>query len=166
MFFDKSAIPERVLTAAADRGRAVHAGCAAYARKLPVILANGEYQYFQSFRDWFDQYVARVLFVEREFVDQKIYFIKGHPDLVCQLTDGREVVVDYKTPQAESRTWAAQLAAYCNLVSLELGKRVDGMALILANDGAAAKAINYQYQESDFAAFVAALTAYRYFKEA
>jgi hypothetical protein len=75
------------------------------------------------------------------------------------------MVIDYKTPVAESRTWRAQLAAYCYLAKPVVGE-VGGMALMLSPNGAAARAIHYQYQAEDFAAFVAALTAYRYFKEA
>ena len=164
VFFDKDSIPARTLEAASDRGRAVHAACAAYAKRLPVILENGSYPYFGSFREWFDKYVKRVLFVEQEFRDDTTYHILGHPDLVAELIDGRVVVVDYKTPQAESRTWAAQVATYCYLVSNRIGGVVHGMALILSDSGGAARAIPYQYKATDFAAFCAALTAYRYFK--
>ena len=164
VFFDKSTIPGDVLEFAANRGTSVHAACAAYARRLPVMIENGGYLYFKSFRDWFDAYVARVLFVEEEFRDDQVYRIVGHPDMVAELTDGRVVVVDFKTPQAESATWRAQIAAYRYLVVLRLKIEIAGMALILNKEGNQARAILYREQASDWAAYLAALTAYRYFR--
>ena len=163
-FNDFSQVPPDRLAAAAARGTAVHQACAAYARGLPVFETSG-YLYFQSFKNWFDKYVKRALFVESEFSDPSVYGIIGHVDLVAELTDGRIVVVDYKTPVAESATWRAQLACYCYLVKPVVGE-VGGMALMLSPDGGAARAIHYKNTASDFAAFLAALSAYRYFKEA
>jgi hypothetical protein len=165
VYFDKSKIPAHVLDAASDRGIDAHAACAAYAKKLPVWVGNGAYPYFQSFRGWFDRFVAKVYFVEQEFDDNQIYFIKGHPDIGARLVDGRDVIVDYKTPQVESRTWAAQIAAYSWLAKLKTGIDFAGMALILDRDGKDARAITYQYTAQDWAAYLAALTAYRWFKK-
>jgi len=164
-FNDFSAVPPDRLEYATRRGTATHAACAAYARSLPVFASNGSAPYFESFRNWFDKYVKRALFVEAEFSDPSVYGIIGHVDLVAELTDGRVVVVDYKTPVAESATWRAQLACYCYLVKPIVGQ-ADAMALMLSPDGSAARAIHYKQQASDFAAFLAALSAYRYFKEA
>lgn len=161
IYFDKSSIRADVLEAATERGIRVHQTCAAYARGLPVMATDG-FLYFQSFQNWFDKYVKRALFVEAEFSDPSVYFIVGHVDLVAELTDGRIVVVDYKTPAAESRTWRAQIAAYCYLVKPVVGDAC-GMALMLEGDGGPAKAIYYTNTAVDFAAFVAALTAYRHF---
>jgi hypothetical protein len=162
-FTDFSSVPPDRLQFAADRGRAVHAACAAYARGLPVLIDNGAYDFFACFRDWYDKHVARALFIESEFSDPHTYGIIGHPDIVCELADGRVVVVDYKTPAVESPTWKAQLAAYCYLVRPVVGD-ADGLALMLSRDGKPARAVTYQRQAQDFAAFVAALTAWRYFK--
>jgi hypothetical protein len=160
VYFDKSAIRPDVLEAASARGAAVHQACAAYARSLPVFETSG-YLYFQSFKNWYDSYVRRALFVETEFSDPACYGIVGHPDLVAELTDGRIVVVDYKTPVVESKTWALQIAAYCHLVEPVVGK-CDGMALLLSPQGNPAMAISYKYQASDFAVFLAALTVWRH----
>jgi len=163
-FNDFSAVPPDRLEFATRRGTAAHAACAAYARSLPVFASNGSAPFFDSFRNWFDKYVKRALFVEAEFSDPSVYGIVGHVDLVAELTDSRIVVVDYKTPVAESRTWRAQLACYCYLVKPVVGE-VGGMALQLSPDGNAARAIHYKNTASDFAAFLAALAAYRAFKE-
>jgi len=60
--------PDR-LAFAAERGSAVHGSCAAYARRLPIILPDNAVPYFESFRGWFDSYVRRAIFVEDEFID-------------------------------------------------------------------------------------------------
>ena len=164
-FFDASAIPPAVLEFASWRGTQVHQACAAYAQSLPVRIGDDEYPYFDSFRVWFDRYVKRALFVEAEFSDPHTYGIVGHPDLVAELTDGRVVVIDYKTPAVAAKSWAAQISAYCYLVRPVVGE-VGGMALQLPRDGSAARAIHYKNTAEDFAAFVAALTAYRHFKGA
>lgn len=162
VYFDRSAIPAGVLEAAAARGSAVHAACAAYAKGLPIIVQNGAVPFFASFRAWFDRYVERALFVEAEFSDTTTYLITGHPDLVAELTDGRVVVVDYKTPAAESSAWRAQVAAYCYLCKPIVGP-CDGMALMLDRDGGPARGIAYKNQAIDFANYLAALQAWRAF---
>jgi len=161
VYFDKSAMRPEVLERASIRGTAVHTACAAYARNLPVFTSNGSAPYFESFRNWFDKYVRKALFVEAEFSDPECYGIIGHVDLVAELTDGRVVVVDYKTPVAESKLWALQISTYCHLVKPVVGK-CDGMALMLSGEGKPAKAIAYKYQASDFAVFLAALTVWRH----
>lgn len=165
VYFDRGGIPDRVLEAAAARGTACHAACAAYARRLPVLVDEAARPYFDSFRAWFDRYVKRVLFVEEAFEDSEVYFIQGHPDIVAEMIDGRVRVIDYKTPQIESRTWRAQCAAYRWLVSRRLKTDdINAMALILSANGGAARGIPYQYESEDWAAYVAALTAFRYFR--
>jgi hypothetical protein len=160
-FNDFSQVPPDRLEFAKQRGTDVHAACSAYARNLPVFASNGSAPYFESFRNWFDKYVKRALFVEAEFSDPSVYGIIGHVDLVAELTDGRVVVVDYKTPVAESKSWALQISAYCHLVNPIVGK-CDGMALQLSPQGNMARAIHYKYQASDFAVFLSALTVWRH----
>jgi len=160
-FNDFSQVPPDRLAYATQRGTDVHAACAAYARSLPVFVSNGSAPYFDSFRNWFDKYVRKALFVEAEFSDPDCYGIIGHVDLVAELVDSRIMVVDYKTPAVESKTWALQISTYCHLVEPVVGK-CDGMALMLSGEGKPAKAIAYKYQASDFAVFLAALTVWRH----
>jgi len=163
-FNDFSQVPPDRLAYATQRGTDVHAACAACARNLPVFASNGSAPYFESFRNWFDKYVKRALFVEAEFSDPTCYGIIGHVDLVAELVDGRVVVVDYKTPVAESRLWKSQLAAYVYLVKPVVGP-ADAMALMLSPEGKNVQAISYKNTASDFANFIAALQCYRAFKE-
>jgi hypothetical protein len=115
---------------------------------------------------WFDKYVAEVYFVEKEFVDSTYGFM-GHPDIGVRLIDGRNVIVDYKTPASEKKTWAPQIAAYLHLAN----KAYEGslcfdaaMALQPRKDGGMAKATVYQYSNNDFAIFLNALNLFRYFR--
>ncbi|MBU0907199.1 MAG: hypothetical protein KKE05_03520, partial [Nanoarchaeota archaeon] len=53
-------VSEDVLEAAQTRGTIVHKACASYAKNLWVTVPE-EYQgYFNSFRNWFEQYVQDV----------------------------------------------------------------------------------------------------------
>ena len=133
---------------------------AAHAQDLFVPRIPADYQgYFDSFRRWFDRYVHRVLWVEKELKCEK-YGFHGHPDILCTLISDETVIVDYKTPVTESPTWKAQLAAYGHLANID-----KTMVLQPHPDGKRAKAIRYTKQSSDFAAFLNALFAYRYFKK-
>lgn len=155
-----------VLEHAARRGTRVHTGALCYALNLPCfILEEEDLGYFESFRNWFDDNVDEVLAVEKLMVDEELGFF-GHVDLAAMVW-GHVTVVDYKTPSVESPLWKAQLAAYRHLAVRSL--KVDNedcrcMSLLLRKDGSPAKGIPYQDSESDFAAFLSALNAYRYFK--
>jgi len=165
VFADFGFIRSEVLEAAIARGNAVHAAAATYAGGMYVPPLPREYRgYFDSFKGWFDSRVRRVIFIEKRLYNV-VYYFDGQPDLGCELADGRLVVVDYKTPAAESPTWKAQIAAYCDLAEDEFGGDWDGMSLRLRRDGKPAIANVYDSHGNDFAAFLAALTAYRYFKD-
>lgn len=165
-FSDFSAIDPDVLEAAALRGTEVHNACACYAQSLPVLGLEGDrVGYFDSFMFWFITYVDRVFFVEKRLT-HPVYQYNGKLDLGCKLVDGRNMVVDYKTPATEGPTWKGQLSAYLELANYNQGQKFDGcMSLLLRKSGKAAKAIVYQDSPSDdFAAFLSALNAIRYFR--
>lgn len=175
-FADFSKIPPHVLAYAADRGTRVHRICLnVYAKGIPVMNVPDDcYGFFLSFTTWFDQYVAEVLHIEKEFVDRRFGFV-GHVDMICLLNDGRIVIVDLKTPAIESPSWKLQLAAYREAVNQEFCVQAAGqqpievpakngcMSLLLNKDGKRAKASVYQYSNDDFAVFLSALNVYRYF---
>lgn len=163
-------ISPEVLEAAADRGTEVHQACALHARNLFVTAFSSPDRegYFNSFVEWFDKYVVEVFYVEHEFIDEAFGFL-GHVDLVCLLVDGRLVVVDLKTPAAESKTWRLQLGAYKYLVFTHLHKNgfkyqvVDCMSLRLMKTGKEAKAVVYEEGINDFAVFLSCLNVHRFF---
>lgn len=163
-FTDFSSIPPHVLEHAIWRGIEVHKICAGIANGLfsprPQHELAGR---IQSFKGWFSTTVERVVFVEREYICTCYQYV-GHPDLgVVIKGDNGITVVDLKTPITEGRTWRGQLAAYRHLVECcEAPVRRSG-ALMLNPDGKPAKLKEYQDGKEDFAAFLAALTATRYF---
>jgi len=169
-FSDFSMIPPHILEMAAQRGTDVHRACASYSLGLFIPrMESDRMGFFESFKGWFETYVLNVFYVEIEVIHEAYQYL-GHLDLVCELIDHRFMVVDYKTPVTESPTWKAQLAAYKEPVDIrmikEYGRATDGsMVLQLNKEGKPAKAITYQYQDSDFAAFLSALNASRYFKK-
>ncbi len=166
IFTDWSRINPDVLSAACVRGTAVHTACGAYALGVWVAPLPVEYQgYFRSFTDWFDQYIEKVYLVEKRLYSD-IYKYKGKPDLALKIKgDKLPSVLDLKTPIAVGKTWCCQLAAYKNLIeeneNIMIGRCI---SLRLKADGSPPIANDYQYSNSDYAAFLAALTAYRYFK--
>ena len=118
--------------------------------------------------------MTEVLYIEKEFIDRRFGFV-GHVDMICLLKDGRIVIVDLKTPAIESPSWKLQLSAYREAVNQEFCVQAAGqkpievpaengcMSLRLNKDGKRAKASVYQYSHDDFAVFLSALNAYRYF---
>ena len=161
---DFDAIPPAVLANAARRGTAFHAAAAAYARGLFPIVDADFAGFFESFTHWFDRYVKKVYFVEEELIDEVLGF-GGHPDIGLQLIDGRNMVVDWKTPAVASGSWPLQVSAYLHLAN----KKYDGlfggcMALQPHKSGGPAKATVYNYSHNHFAIFLSALNCYKYFK--
>lgn len=164
-FVDLSKIPPDVLAAAAERGTRVHGLCAAVAQRLWIPSVPDECRgYVDSFRSWFPV-VVEVVAAEVELVDEVLGF-KGHPDLIVRI-EGDEglTVVDLKTPVSTHTTWKAQLAAYHHLAEH------NGHTLIIRNislrlswEGRPPQVDEYLHQERDFAAFLSALNAWRYFK--
>lgn len=165
LFTDFSMINPTILEAACIRGSAVHSACGAYASGLWVSPLPGEYQgYYQSFTGWFDEYVEEVYLVEKRLFCHT-YKFKGKPDFVLKIKgDKLPSVVDIKTPIAVGKSWCGQLSSYKYLVekneNIKIGRCV---SLRLKSDGSPPIANDYMYSDSDFAAFLAALTAYNYF---
>lgn len=151
---------ERHLGITKKRGKKVHAACGSYALGVWVAPLPSEWEgYLESFKTWFDNFVDRVFFVEKRFQCDKFFFT-GRIDMFARLIDGRNMVIDLKTPLQESPTWCVQLASYRYLSKID-----ECMALKLDPSGASAKAIVYQYSDDDFAIFLNALNAFRYFKK-
>ena len=171
--FDGGAIPDHILRFACYRGSMVHVACANYAMGIFPVIDAAFLGYLESFKAWFDKYVDRVFFVEKRFVN-KILGYSGQPDFGFQLKDSRCLIIDIKTPIAENVTWKAQIASYVELandgfkskfsgIDIRSSGFIGGMCLQLNKDGKAAKAIVYDYHSEDFAAFLSALNAHRYF---
>ena len=161
-YVDWSRIPDLRLYEACQRGQIVHAACGVsalggYVAPLPDVYAG----YFKSFRRWFDANVARVIMAEQTLVDSNLGFT-GRPDLVVELINGLILLVDLKTPIAESKTWRFQLAAYWYLLDKPKIIKVDASAsLRVRANGAEAVAVRYDDWLADFVIFLSALNAHR-----
>jgi hypothetical protein len=156
-----------VLEAACRRGTAVHTACLLHAQGIFVLDPEPEWQgLVESFRLWFGRHVDEVLAVEPELVHPKLHYV-GHPDLILKLRyEEAPAICDLKTSRAKGRTWCGQLAAYKQLALANGFPRIGRtFSLRLKQDGGMPLADDYTYQDRDFAAFVSALTAVRYFQE-
>lgn len=151
-------VPEDRLALAIDRGKAVHAYCAAYAQSLWMPEPKEYAGYCLSFRRWFDMMVVEVRSVEEQFVDEVLGFT-GRPDFTGILKgDTGLAVTDWKTPLAINPMWDAQTAAYQHLT-----KAVRRGSLRLDPKGKPAKFKAYSNNTGAFQAFHAALIAHKFF---
>ena len=161
---DFSQIPEDVLEYASWRGTEVHRLCAVYAMGLPIIgeIPPSCAGFFWSFQAWFDTCVEDVRLVEEELV-HPAYGYHGHPDLIATLRgDPGPTMIDLKTPSVEAPAWKLQLAGYDELARANDMPVIRCGSLMLKRDGGTAKLKEYIRDGRDIAAFLAALTAYRY----
>lgn len=166
-YADFSKVPPAVLEAAAERGTAVHAACAAYALGLWAPVPDELRGYFESFRAWFDGYVVEVLAVEEEIRHPKLGYI-GHPDLICNIRNNPSsnpfgVIIDYKSPLTEALSWHCQIASYVEAAKEKYGVRQGG-ALMLRKDGGLPKMIWIDDHNRAFNAFWGALSAHNYLR--
>ena len=166
---DFSNVNMDVLEAAAARGKETHLYCAGIALGvwLPEIPLHLEGR-VESFKKWMKEAVEEVIFVEQEFRCSCYDFV-GHPDLgVIIKGDSGITIPDIKTPATQSKVWRGQLSAYWHLVDehgdFELPVIRCG-SLMLDPNGKTARLVEYtESSAADFNAFIAALTARRYFE--
>jgi len=163
LYTDFSKIKPNVLDYAAKRGTKIHNLCAAHAQNIwiPSVPEDCK-RYFDSFRNWFAAQVVRVIYVEKRFYNS-VYFYSGQVDFILEMRTEGVVLVDLKTPIQHYPTWAGQLAAYLNLeIPVKIKK---AGSLQLNPHGKTAKMNWYENSPQDFAQFLHALSAYRFFKE-
>jgi hypothetical protein len=166
VYQDFSNIPEATLGYATERGIAVHKTCAALAVGLWAPKLCPEWQGFVvSTRHWFDRMVEEVILVETQLKDEKFGFT-GTLDYLLRLKDKPDLtVMDLKTPVLRYKVWAGQLAAYLRLAQVNGYDATDALTLQPDPKGGSAKAHYLEYGSEALTAFLAALTAYRYFKQ-
>ena len=168
IYADFSKVKPNVLYFATERGTKVHALCAAHAQDV-WIPEIPEYckGYFDSFTGWFDKHVVRVFYVEERFYNND-YFYTGRPDLIVEMRSEGIVLIDNKTPQGKEfeHLWRGAIAAYINL-ELEIPNLSSwkGGSLQLDPRGKNARMKWYDESAKDFAQFLHALSAYRFFKK-
>lgn len=166
-FGDFSRVSPAVLEAAAERGIAVHRLCVGVARRLFVHVPPELSGYVASFKTWWPV-VEELISAEEEMIEPRLGYV-GHPDLVVRIRgDVGLTVVDLKTPVVLGKIWACQLAAYSRLVRAKYAHILVGpiriLSLRLRRDGS--RPITNEFTDKQgrhFAAFCAALSAWRYF---
>ncbi len=160
---DFSKIDPDVLAEAAARGTRAHTAFSNYALGRFVYVPDDCHGYLESYKRWHDEYIDQVLAVEVELICS-VYGFYGHADLIAVIKgDADPTVIDWKTPIATQPLWKSQLAAYFHLAKPKYNpKRV--ASLRLKRDGSRALFDEYTSQAEDFAGFLAALSAYKFFK--
>ena len=168
VYQDFSAVSPERLHAAANRGTEVHRVCASIAKGLwwPYEIPEDQRGYVESFERWISAAVAQVFLIEQR-LECRCHGYTGTPDLVVLIKgDTGPSVIDLKSPVTESPTWKGQLAAYAHLLEcIGNGPISRAGALMLSPKGKMAKLKEYRNSKEDFAAYLAALTAFRYFKK-
>jgi hypothetical protein len=163
VYSDYSKINPTVLSYAADRGTRTHKYCAAIAKGVWTgPIDNDCLGYVESFKDWFDAYVNKVLLVEEELVDEDHQFV-GHPDLIVDMEAEGIVLIDLKTPLVRQPLWEGQLGAYLSLAKKNGYPVKKAGSLQLSAEGNLPKMTWFEDAGRAFVAFLSALNAYRYF---
>lgn len=164
-FRDFSNIDPAVLNNAADRGEKVHKYCELYVQNLLIEEPVPECKkYVDSFIQWFDENVEAVEGLE-ERLNHEVHKISGKYDMIVRLkNDPKLYLLDIKTPQQPSASWALQTAAYEMLLRDCKDIYIDGrFCLILNKNGKKAKQVIYENKTRDMSLYLSALELYRYF---
>lgn len=153
-----SKIDPEVVQRAADRGTLVHKICDAIINDFPY--ENQITDETQGYIESFLQYLPRD-FIEKpdRFYCDK-HMITGECDAIYKDEDGKLVLVDFKTPAAESKTWMLQASAYSYLAKLN-GFDIQKIEFVrLMKNGKSPKIHVY---EENFDLYLKCLEVYRYF---
>lgn len=173
-------IDPNVLQNAADRGTVVHKLIEWETSNIPISDVDIEelvrgfasqdghftkekekvYGYFTSFLKWFEG-KKRFSRPARFFCDKLM--ITGEIDNIYIDEEGNTVLVDYKTPASESRTWALQGTAYEYLCEIA-GIKIDLIEFVkLSPKGSKAKSIFYEPKRDQF--FAACIIFEAFFRD-
>ena len=167
-------VDPEVLEMATDRGKRVHAKLKTYAISISDPEYHGIYippldyeaeGYFISGKNWIDQYVEKIIFVEKRFV-HPIYFYEGTPDLGVILKGHvKPSLCDFKTPiQYNEKNWSAQLSAYEDMIheceGIEFGQL---LSVRVREKGKPALVNQVKDKKNAFLAFLNGLSVCRYY---
>jgi len=157
-------VPGRIIENAQARGTEVHRGCFAYARRMyfPPMIEEWQLR-LQSFMEWFDYAVERVIAIEPEFRDPALGLV-GHPDFLLKIKWFKKLsIIDVKPPTGGGRIWFAQVAGYDHLALVNGFETENSGFLRLNPDGQTPIFEPCPKDKNAFNGFYAALQAYRYF---
>lgn len=135
-----------------NRGTYAHAGMSAYALHL-FFKANkdGWNGYIESGKLWFDRYVKKVILVEERLSCHE-YKTTGQLDLIAILNDPWQDLtglIDWKTSEAEQKTWRYQTGGYKYLYNKNYNMPIDvRLAVRLRSEGSKI-ALHNEYKQHD-----------------
>ncbi len=155
-FSGLSKIDPEVLSRAALRGSKVHEICDAIIEGLGIPAFDDEISgYIDSFISWNDKHFIQK--PERFYCDE--YMITGECDGIYEEEDGL-VLVDFKTPLNESKTWMLQASAYMYLAK-KSGYDIKRIEMVkICKKGNPPKVYVY---EPNFELYLSCLFVYEYF---
>ena len=151
-------IPSEVLKRAALRGEKAHEVVDALINGIGFLNLDTDIAgYIASFEQWGEKdFIAKP---ERFYCDK--LKLTGEVDGIYK-ENGKFVLVDFKTPEKESKTWQLQLSAYAYLAR-ESGYQIDRVEVIkLDKKGKEPKVFVY---EERFDLYLKCLDVYRHFHE-
>lgn len=171
-FTDLRDIEPQVLKNAADRGTVVHAFIDSIILGTGLVGLDGAIREYADEDNFYDEKlkVMKALdsfalwypgknFIQkpkRFFCDE--HFLTGECDGIYEGSDGL-VLVDYKTPANESKSWLLQGSAYSYMAKLE-GYNISRIEFVkLSKTGGAPRIFTYT---EDFPLFLAHLKVYNY----
>lgn len=151
-------VDPEVLRNASERGTKVHAVCEAMIEGLGTCYEDSISGYVKSFEQWCEgkKFIPKP---PRFYCDQ--YKITGECDAIYEEESGL-VLVDFKTPVNESKTWKLQASAYSYLAKL-YALPLHRLEFVKLNKAGNAPKI-FLYEE-DFQFFLNCLQIYRTFFE-
>jgi hypothetical protein len=158
-------IDPKILAKAADRGSRAHRFCELYALNLLLCEPDDDCKnYLESFKEWFDTSVTKLLMNEKRINSEK-YRLSGKFDMLVILKgDTKATILDLKTPAQTVPEWQLQTAAYRMLVQDELCVEVDRRVILkLPKEGGKAKTVEYTEHDKDEKRYLNALELYRFF---
>lgn len=158
-------VSPEVLRIASERGSLVHDFCELYALNMLIQIPPDHVKpYFESFKNWFDEFVDEVIFAEKRLSHPGL-LLTGQFDLLCRMKGSNQMVlVDYKTPVNSEITWRLQMAAYSfllrDLMRISIDRRI---SLRLDREGKPPKVAEYVNHDMDERLYLNQLEIYRLF---
>jgi hypothetical protein len=164
-YYDLSWVKEEHL----QRGQIRHQNYAAHLLGTwAPALPQEDQGSLDSFKRWADKYIAEPFSIEARLIDED-HGYSGTIDFVGKLVDGISispiVVLDWKPPSGKGPVVRAQVASYLNLAQKNGWKAKKAGILRMDPKGGPATMEWIEAGSMDFAGFLAALSAWRYFNQ-
>lgn len=156
-FSGLSLVPEHILENAKSRGTLVHQMILAHELGLGEISPNIDINgYMQSYHQWATG--KNFLPIVNRFYDDDL-MITGEIDAMYEYEDG-VVIIDYKTPSKESKSWPIQATGYSYLAK-KAGYNVKAVEFVKLNKEGNYPTVYCYTENMDL--FTKILDTYRYF---